>query len=286
MTLAECYRILSLPATATDDEIIRSYKKLALQYHPDRNPDKTEWANRSMATINVAYTTVMGHRFKDASGAKDEAPTRPEPQRRAQRREQRRPAEPTPPEHTREELIERFVALRESAKDVLYRYFQYNLNNIARRDEPKNKGTFNEVVYSLRKNFHSIKRLATLTKDAELLEHFSVFTEMLFNFYRSSECLTILDSYNSRLDIEAYRLYKKGDDALHASHREIFYDRHNRGSFKKDIAVTHLVKAEQYFSQTMKTFPDSSWAVETGIKLEYCQSLKKYLILFFSDAAA
>ncbi|KAL2047463.1 hypothetical protein ABVK25_011490 [Lepraria finkii] len=31
---------LELPSTATPNDIKKQFKKLALQYHPDRNPDK------------------------------------------------------------------------------------------------------------------------------------------------------------------------------------------------------------------------------------------------------
>jgi curved DNA-binding protein CbpA len=38
MTNSECYRILGLPAGASDALIKKQFKKLALRFHPDRNP--------------------------------------------------------------------------------------------------------------------------------------------------------------------------------------------------------------------------------------------------------
>jgi len=49
------YRILGIPTNASDGEIKKAYRKLAMQYHPDRNPGKEEWANEKFKEINEAY---------------------------------------------------------------------------------------------------------------------------------------------------------------------------------------------------------------------------------------
>ncbi len=285
MNLDECYTLLEISPSATDEELSRSYKRLAHRYHPDKNRERVEWATRAMANLNVAYTMVTGHRFSGAAAAT--APASSRKSERGQTRsagvKPRRDDDLKTESLEREELISRFAALRESAKDALYEYFQFSLFNLVRRESPLNSGTFNQVVLALRKSYHGVKKLSALTADAELLDHFSTFSEMVFNFYRSSECLNIPDSYSSLVDVEAFRLYRKGDDALHAAHREVFYDRHNRGALRRDIALTMLLRAEQYFKNALVSYKDSTWAVETKIKLEYTLSLKKYFLLFFTE---
>jgi len=52
------YQILGVPRNSTNDEIKKAYRKLAMQYHPDRNPGKEEWANGKFKEINEAYAIL------------------------------------------------------------------------------------------------------------------------------------------------------------------------------------------------------------------------------------
>jgi curved DNA-binding protein len=49
------YGILGLPGNSSDAEIKKAYRKLAMQYHPDRNPGKEKWAHEKFKEINEAY---------------------------------------------------------------------------------------------------------------------------------------------------------------------------------------------------------------------------------------
>ena len=49
------YQILGVPRNATSEQVKKAYRKLAMQYHPDRNPGKEKWANEKFKEINEAY---------------------------------------------------------------------------------------------------------------------------------------------------------------------------------------------------------------------------------------
>ena len=230
MDIAACYTLLNATPSSTDEEISRSYKKLALRYHPDKNPQRVTWATEAMSRLNNAYASVMSYRFKNDTDL--DAPASVNKSRPADTKQEHKKAYIDP-----EILTNQFIQFRELAKDSLYRYFQYNLHNIPIREKVSNQAIFNKMVFTLRKTYHAIRSLKTQTDDPELLEHFDVFNSMIFNFYRASECLNIIDSYNNQYDVEAYRVYREGDELLHQAHRELFYDRHNRGYFKKSMAL-------------------------------------------------
>ena len=61
MVKYDYYHILGVRSNASEDEIKRAYRKLALQYHPDRNPGSKE-AEDKFKEINEAYEVLSDSR--------------------------------------------------------------------------------------------------------------------------------------------------------------------------------------------------------------------------------
>jgi molecular chaperone DnaJ len=53
----DCYEVLGVDRTATDDDIKRAYRALARRYHPDSHPDDAD-AEERFKEITVAYETL------------------------------------------------------------------------------------------------------------------------------------------------------------------------------------------------------------------------------------
>ncbi|XP_043604257.1 dnaJ homolog subfamily B member 6-like [Bombus pyrosoma] len=62
--MAGYYEILELRCTATKEDIKRAYRRLALRWHPDKNPENLEEANRRFKEISEAYEVLIDERKK------------------------------------------------------------------------------------------------------------------------------------------------------------------------------------------------------------------------------
>lgn len=52
---ADYYKILGVERGASDDELKKSYRKLAMKWHPDKNPNNKKGAEAKFKQISEAY---------------------------------------------------------------------------------------------------------------------------------------------------------------------------------------------------------------------------------------
>jgi len=52
------YKILEIPPTSSLKEVKSAYRRMAMKYHPDKNPGKESWAEDRFKEINEAYEAL------------------------------------------------------------------------------------------------------------------------------------------------------------------------------------------------------------------------------------
>lgn len=65
MTGQSYYEILEIPKTATEAEIKKAYRKHALKWHPDKNPDNQKEAEKKFKEISEAYEVLSDKKKRD-----------------------------------------------------------------------------------------------------------------------------------------------------------------------------------------------------------------------------
>lgn len=57
------YNILKVNRNATDEDLKKSYRRLAMRWHPDKNPDNKKEAEAKFKQISEAYDVISSFLF-------------------------------------------------------------------------------------------------------------------------------------------------------------------------------------------------------------------------------
>lgn len=87
MGLERYYKILDLPSSATQEEVKKKYRKLALKYHPDKNPGNESY----FIELTEAYEILIGRKSPPTARItySPEQPNKPSKEERVKQAQQR-----------------------------------------------------------------------------------------------------------------------------------------------------------------------------------------------------
>lgn len=65
--MVDYYKILEVSRSATVADIKKAYRRLALKWHPDKNPDNQDEANKKFKEISEAYEVLSDEKKRKVS---------------------------------------------------------------------------------------------------------------------------------------------------------------------------------------------------------------------------
>uniref|UniRef100_A0A8C2UMU1 DnaJ homolog subfamily B member 6 n=1 Tax=Chinchilla lanigera TaxID=34839 RepID=A0A8C2UMU1_CHILA len=63
--MVDYYEVLGMQSHASPEDIKKAYRKLALQWHPDKNPENEEEAERKLIQVTEAYEVLSDAKQRD-----------------------------------------------------------------------------------------------------------------------------------------------------------------------------------------------------------------------------
>ncbi|XP_073329098.1 dnaJ homolog subfamily B member 2 isoform X2 [Pagrus major] len=75
--MVDYYNVLGVSKTATEDDIKKAYRKLALKWHPDKNPDNKDEAEKKFKEVAEAYEVLSDKSKRDEYDRYGKDRTRP-----------------------------------------------------------------------------------------------------------------------------------------------------------------------------------------------------------------
>ena len=244
ITPEEALKLFKLPSSASLPDLNRAYRRLVLKAHPDRNPDRVEWANRAMRRITRAFDVARNHL----------AALRYEEVQRHLDHEIR----------AHDEFNSILMNIAHRVLDGVFTYYQYGLENPHRRTSGTPRQRYRQAVRRIGMALEQLQRLRVPNEvDGETLNIFRTFAR---TFHETMQLARLHVPTSNHEEHHGYRAYREGTKALDAAIRRAFF--RDELSPHREMAMPQSLAMSLNFYMTVVTkHSGCSWVTETALRL-------------------
>lgn len=251
MKVSAAYQILQLHTSATPQEVNASYRRLLMEYHPDRNADRSDWSHKMTIRLTEAYNAVQAYLASiQGSGTVIE--------------EHETPEESEPDSGYSLATQGRIAGLYDVILDQIYSYYNNGMDKIYLRQEGSMRQHFRAVVRHVSQVIENLGMAQEMPGSKIQHQQIRSIREFAQAFY---ENLLIKPKEHEVLvgdDAKAQKLYQQGSSALDkAIYRGLLKMEREQGL----ICPGSRSRAEKNLMFLLANFPRSGYVPETLIKL-------------------
>lgn len=249
-------KLFNLPDTANLRDLNAAYRRVVRKYHPDYNPERTEWAHEAMIKINAAYDSALEHL---AALRYEEVEKRLDHEIRA---------------HDR--FTDIFLSVANSVLEGIFIYYQYGLENPFAREHGVPRFRYRLALKKIAAGIGQLERLTSPNSvDTETLETFCSFAIAFLQCMRLNRTH---DPSRSREETIAYRHYRNGSQMLDETIRVLLF-RDELAPTGRRAAPHSLPVAQAAFMKVLTEHAGSSWVTEAAIKSYLLDTVQKLDII-------
>jgi hypothetical protein len=249
MTTDEAFSFLGLQPSASMNDVDTSFRQLVMVYHPDKNPDRSEWSHDRMTLLNEAHTIAERYITLRQENHENVSP-HPEFLRRIQTA---------------------FRAARENILEGIHLYYVFNLENVHLRAEGTRRYRYNTARRSIQKGLTQMEKISRNMPQGKLFNHIRLFQAFGKSFY-SSMIITKINAPDGSINYKAYKHYRSGSALLDSLIRKQFFP---EDFPQRDLTPKSVDLCEQEFLLILTSYRESVWLPETIVKLSLFENLYK-----------
>ena len=258
MNTHEAFSFLGLRTSATREELETSFRRLVMVYHPDRNPDKTDWSHDKMTLLNEAHEIAEQYIVSEENS------------RRAHSNNVENRSHVS--RQTMARLQKAFSAAREELLEGIHLYYAFNLENIHLRLEGSRRYRYNSSKRSVKKALIQLDKIIREAPEGKLKTYALLYKEFGTSFFDSMNIAKICTA-DSSPDYRAYKIYRNASQIIDAFVRLWFFpDDFPR---PQEFSSKSIILCEQQLLLILSNYRDTIWIPEATVKLALLDNLRK-----------